>query len=310
MHRHDMPQIVGRYLRLEKMGDIYKTLCPFHKDDKTQSLTVYSDHAYCFGCGKWLGPVKFLTYYLHISINEAKERLGEPVTILPNFAKQIKNPEAISPEIIKNWHAMLKSHRKYFNDRLFTDQTIDREMWGWDGHRYVITVWKDEPGVDCMSVRRRASKKDVMPKFIGLKGYNGKCLYNRWHLEQFYSEWPKSVPKVAYIFFGEWDSALALQDGLPAISPTNGQNSWLPEWDSFLSEYSVIVVPDKKEEMRGFQLASRFPGRSSVVLWPDGDYDDYNSFRLLGGTVEDFMGILGEAVTPQFEIECFWEQDL
>lgn len=306
--RIDMPQLVGQYLQLEKAGGVYKALCPFHKDEKTKSLTVYSTDAYCFGCHRFYGPVRFLMDYLHITKAKALEKLGHPQPVLGKFKKQAK--QIIKPiplETIKIWHSMLGDHRKFFHSRLFTDETIDREMWGWDGRRYVVTVWDGPPGKRCVSVRRRASK-DGDTKYIGLDGHNPRVLYNMWHVENYYHSLPQGMPRIVYVYFGEFDAALSTQDGFPAVSPTNGQNAWLDEWDSFFKDYSVIIVPDKGEEYRGFQLASRFPDRASVVQWPAGDYNDYNSFRLAGGTPEDFLcEVVGSAIQPSYAVECFWE---
>jgi hypothetical protein len=146
------------------------------------------------------------------------------------------------------------------------------------------------------------------PKYIGLRGYNPRVLYNTWNVLNYYQSWPDNLPKTVYIFFGEFDARLATQDGFPAVSPTNGQNAWLPQWDIFFDEFQIIIVPDKREELRGYQLASRFPGRASVIKWPDAEFDDYTSYRQLGGTPDSFVcDIVGVAVQPQYEVECYWE---
>ena len=305
----NMPALVGQYLGIEKAGNVYKALCPFHSDKETKSFTIYASDAYCFGCHRFFGPVGFLTSYLHISKSEALSKLGYKQPSLPSFKKQQKKQiiKTIPLETIRIWHSMLGSHRSFFRGRLFTDETIDRELWGWDGNRYVVTVWDGQPGKKCVSVRRRASKESSS-KYIGLDGYNPRVLYGKWHVSNYYQSIPQGLPKVAYIFFGEFDAALATQDGYPSVSPTNGQNAWLEEWDSFFDEFSVIVVPDKGEEYRGYQLASRFPGRASVIKWPDGDFSDYNSFRLAGAAPEDFLcNVVGAAVQPSYAVECFWE---
>jgi hypothetical protein len=110
------------------------------------------------------------------------------------------------------------------------------------------------------------------------------------------------------LFFGEFDSALASQDGFPSVSPTNGQNAWKDSWDLLFQGYNVVIVPDRKEYLRGFQVASHFPGHSTVVKWPvEGDYNDYTKFRQDGGTPEDFLcDIVGKACQPEFSVECFY----
>lgn len=302
----DMPALVGQYLKLDKAGSVYKTLCPFHRDKNTKSLTIYQTDAYCFGCGRYWGPKRFLMDYLHISGTEALIILGEAPVVLPSFKPQGKSTKYVPMENIRMWHNMLKFRREYFQSRLFSDATIDREMWGWNGRRYVIPVWEGTPGKRCISVRLRAVNGD-MPKYIGLKGYNDASLFNMWHVEQFYKDWPEGL-KVVYLFFGEFDSMLATQDGFPSVSPTNGQNAWLPEWDEVFEEYNIVLIPDRGEELRGFQVASRFPGRSCVVNWPEGEWDDYNSWRLAGRTPDEFLcDVVAQSVEPDYSIERFWE---
>jgi len=298
-----MATVVGKYLDLEVSGAISKALCPFHNDNATKSLTVYKDSAYCFGCGRYFTPITFLVAYLHITKEEAAKRLGliadlPPVPSFSNATSQTILP--ISAEVIRNWHAMLKPrHREYFSSRGFADLTIDRELWGWDGHRYVVTVWDGKPGLRCVCVRRRAAG-GAEPKYIGYKDHNPRVLYNLWNATH------PDPPQELYMFFGEFDAALAYQDGFPAISPTNGQNAWMDVWDETLRPYRIIIIPDRGEELRGFQVASRFPCNSQVVCWPKGNFNDYNSFRLAGGTPAAFRDIVLQCEAALIKVECHY----
>lgn len=296
----NMVALVGQYVQLQQAGHVWKGLCPFHKDKRTKSFTVYSDHAYCFGCGRVWGPISFLMEFLHVDRQTAKEYLGEPHLMLRKFKKPSQKIRVISPDIINTWHSMLRKRREYFRKRLFTDETIDRERWGWDGHRYVVTVWDGPPGGKCVSVRRRASTPEMQPKYIGLSEHNPQVLYNLWNAKH-------SQAERIFVFFGEFDCALASQDGLPSVSPTNGQHTWLKSWNLVLRDYQIVVVPDRGEEMRGFQVATMFPGRSSVFHWPPGEFDDYNSFRLAGGSREDFLNSLNGMVSPSYSVDHYWE---
>ena len=49
--RLDLAEVVGRYVSLERAGQNYKGLCPFHQE-KTPSFTVNpgKQFYYCFGC--------------------------------------------------------------------------------------------------------------------------------------------------------------------------------------------------------------------------------------------------------------------
>src|SRR6185312_16907364 len=49
-----LASLIGGSISLEKDGDEFIALCPFHAED-TPSFRIYPDqHAYCFGCG-WHG---------------------------------------------------------------------------------------------------------------------------------------------------------------------------------------------------------------------------------------------------------------
>jgi len=291
-----MPSLVDQYVSLVRTGTVFRGKCPFHREKEGMSFVVYADHAFCFGrCDKPYYPVSFLMQILGISYVDAKAKIENlPPVILPTFAKQVKksNLSAIPAAILHNWRSMLKDRQRgYFHSRLFTDETIDREQWGWDGHRFVLVVWEGEPGQSKpISVRRRSGNENLKPKYIGLKGYNDQCLYNLWNAERVESN-------DILIFFGEFDTALAYQDGLASVSPTNGQNTWNQNWNKYFYDADqyifhgrrLIIVPDKGEELRGFQLASRFLGNAEVFQWPEGDFSDYNSFRLAGGSVNDFL---------------------
>ena len=53
--RVSLPSLIGESVTLQKDGDEFTALCPFHAED-TPSFRVWRDHAHCFGCG-WHGDV-------------------------------------------------------------------------------------------------------------------------------------------------------------------------------------------------------------------------------------------------------------
>ena len=61
MARTDIVDLVSEYVRLNKKGNSYWGLCPFH-GEKTPSFHVVPDRQIfkCFGCGKGGGAINFI----------------------------------------------------------------------------------------------------------------------------------------------------------------------------------------------------------------------------------------------------------
>ncbi len=82
----DALAIVSDYVRLERRGNRYWGLCPFHSE-KTASFTVDPEkrYYYCFGCGKGGGIINFLMEIEKINFPEAvrklADRFGIPIQI-------------------------------------------------------------------------------------------------------------------------------------------------------------------------------------------------------------------------------------
>lgn len=190
--------------------------------------------------------------------------------------------------LIEYWYAKLGDRRAYFHGRGFTNSTIDFQRLGWTGHRFSIPVWLGKPQESSVvQVRLRKSPEDEsdLPKYLNLSGYPGPHLYNSWVLEG---------SKEAVIFFGEFDAALAYQHGLPAVSPTNGMLSWVPEWTEEFLRYKtrVTIIPDKGEEMRGWRLAADIGMKVQVIEYPEfGEGKDFTDWILSGKSAQELLGL-------------------
>ena len=73
----DIVSLVSEYVKLEKRGQNYLGLCPFH-NEKTPSFTVSSEKkiAHCFGCGKGGNIFQFLSLIENITYDQAIVKLG------------------------------------------------------------------------------------------------------------------------------------------------------------------------------------------------------------------------------------------
>ncbi len=73
----DIVSLVSEYVKLEKRGQNYLGLCPFH-NEKTPSFTVSPEKkiAHCFGCGKGGNIFQFVSLIESITYNQAIAKLG------------------------------------------------------------------------------------------------------------------------------------------------------------------------------------------------------------------------------------------
>lgn len=76
-NKADIVDIVSRYASLNRKGDRYWGLCPFH-GEKTASFSVVPDKQfyYCFGCGKGGGVINFIMDVEHLEFADAVEHLA------------------------------------------------------------------------------------------------------------------------------------------------------------------------------------------------------------------------------------------
>ena len=273
---------VSRLLPLKREGLIWRGLCPFH-DDQVPSLTIYpeTNSWYCFGCGEGGDVLSFVQKLLHCSFPEAVGFLESKDFVSKNFSpgiprqlRQEKKVKMASPEVVSYYHSMLDpKHRSYFHSRLFTDETIERELWGWDGSHYVIPIWSGRPQESSCWLKLRNPDGAKGPKYLNSKG-SIQTLYNLWTIEG---------ESQIFIFFGEFDAALAYQDGFAAVSPTGGCGNWNPDWSThFEKKTDIIVVPDVGEEFFAHRVALALgESRCRVLSLPAYCGKDYSEFRQL-----------------------------
>ncbi len=76
--RIDLVEVVSSYVKMQKSGAAYKSLCPFHLE-KTPSFVIHKGdtHYHCFGCGAHGDAISFLMGYVKLSFIEALELLSE-----------------------------------------------------------------------------------------------------------------------------------------------------------------------------------------------------------------------------------------
>lgn len=80
--RVDIVELIGRHVTLERKGQRFMGLCPFHAE-KTPSFSVDADAGlyYCFGCQRGGGVYKFVMEMEGLTFPEAVRQLGEEVGV-------------------------------------------------------------------------------------------------------------------------------------------------------------------------------------------------------------------------------------
>ncbi len=140
--RNDIVDVVGGYVRLQKKGNTYFGLCPFH-NEKTASFSVSPGKQmyYCFGCGAGGNVFTFLMQYENFTFGEAMQTLADRVGIaLPQQEMTSAQRKAaderahlleINKEAAKYFYTLLRSPRgqrayAYFKKRELSEETMQK----------------------------------------------------------------------------------------------------------------------------------------------------------------------------------------
>ena len=140
--RNDIVDVVGGYVRLQKKGNTYFGLCPFH-NEKTGSFSVspHKQMYYCFGCGAGGNVFTFLMQYENFTFGEAMQTLADKVGVeLPKqemSAAQKREADRrallleINKEAAKYFYSLLRHPRgqkayTYFKNRELSDETMQK----------------------------------------------------------------------------------------------------------------------------------------------------------------------------------------
>lgn len=164
--RNDIVDVVGNYVKLQKKGNTYFGLCPFH-NEKTGSFSVSSQKQmfYCFGCGAGGNVLTFVMKYENFTFGEAMQTLADRAGIrLPQqemTSSQKKEADKrtrlleIQKEAAKYFYSLLMGPRgknayAYFKKRELTDETIKKFGLGYsdqysdDLYRYLRSKGYDD----------------------------------------------------------------------------------------------------------------------------------------------------------------------
>lgn len=290
----DIVQVVqATGLEITRRGNKYEALCPFHGDKNTPSFKIYpSTNSWsCFGgCqhkkGKRNGGGVFS--FLKQTFGSNKAAIDWAKTNYPDLktleVEKIELKPVTQNKIllssIEYWSKFLWIDQKesFFLNRGFEDWFIKEQGFGWDGDNYIIPIWEGKPfNSPCYSVKKRTTDP-TRPKYIKDGEFNKSLLWGK-----YYNQYD-----IVFLFAGELDAALAVQNGLPAMSVVDGMGAGLPDnWIDFFfkNQKKIVFVFDKKEARVASVLADAWQyikgyGNAIVFSWPPFDGDDYNDYVL------------------------------
>jgi DNA primase len=118
----DIVDLVGRYVKLRRMGSTFRGLCPFH-NEKTPSFYVTPSRGtyHCFGCGVGGSAIRFLMEHDGMQFVEAVKRLGDAAGIRIEEEVWDANAEAaakaralllrVHQDIAAWYHQLLMKHK-------------------------------------------------------------------------------------------------------------------------------------------------------------------------------------------------------
>jgi len=288
---------------MKSHGEYYSGRCPFH-DDQHSSFLVYKDGWVCLAasCKKQRGSILDWMAYKEGNLNPSGKDLYEIARKITGDVKRMElggSPKYLPPKrkvppkkegmpkvildqsVAHRYHKLLNVEAlAYFESRGFTEEFVRANYWGWTGASIVLPVWDGLPGKSLLVGLRFRNIHDPEIGYYGVSEHNYPVLFGRW-VVHYACEHTEEVPQI-YVFFGELDSALALQFGIPAVSPTAGCRSFDPSWVVGY-EGDIIFVPDrtKGEEQFAMRSASRIGLRGLVKVLPESyEGKDFNEQAL------------------------------
>lgn len=157
----DIVELVWKYSSLKKAGVNYKSVCPFPgHSEKTPSFMVspVKQIAYCFGCHKWGGPIKFIMDIENCEFKEAIEILWgyTGIAVNTNFNKEKhdakKSIYSLYKDAVNYYSNALKKYpevKKYVFDRGLNEKIMGDFHFGYSDswvelYSYLKNKWYDD----------------------------------------------------------------------------------------------------------------------------------------------------------------------
>lgn len=237
--------------------------CLEHRDD-IPSMAIYSDHVFCFGCERYWWPDEFITQLGGKALDTRKTAYRQAAPARPIPRSMV--------ETYSRWllEGPFQDRLEWLQARGLLLDTLEANVIGHCGNAYTIPVLNEDGSV--ASIRYRRDDKlagDPGPKYWGTRGANKAMLYRPKPTRHA----PQAYIKTLYLTEGELDALILAQEGLHAISLTNGAGAFNVEHVALIPDYvtQVFVVYDQDDIGRsaGNRIVGLIGPRAKQVMWPE-----------------------------------------
>jgi len=308
--------------------------CPFH-EDKNPSMAIYSDHAYCFGCGKNWDPFGWVMEVSKVGFPEALERLaknaGIPIEKLSSEQKKDYEAQRKTEEILELavqyyasqlWSDSGVEALTYARSRGWADETIRQARLGFAQSNQGLKSFLENKGIDLKLVRDigllRTDGQDFCANQDGYKKCpNGYLIYahNRGGRIEYLASRSitgkehrnipgKKLPYYNHIYSSKSERIVIVEGQADAISlaefglPSVAMCGSGPSEtiESLKGHKFKYISPDSDGKTKITELVDIFGPLHRVILLPT-DVKDLNAYHQSGKTGQDFNDLLENAPT-------------
>jgi DNA primase len=234
-----------------------KTQCPWHEDAEP-SLMIYPTHVHCFACWHTTDGIGLLRKLNPgWSFSDAVRHL-EQFRGLTTVQLEVELPPLSIESVREKARALQESAvgLAYLEGRGIYKATAWALQLGWDGERIAIPFFVNGE-VENEKFRRIDDRK---PKYMNHKH---RAFTKPWPWDYFRRY--HYYRKVMFVTEGEFDAALLLARGFPALSVPSGVNMDLREWVSFFKRFALIVVLYDLDKAGDTAVYKLYEGSDSFV---------------------------------------------
>ncbi|RAK10357.1 DNA primase [Halanaerobium saccharolyticum] len=160
----DIVDLVSDYLELEKTGNRYKGLCPFHSE-KTPSFFVNPDNNFyhCFGCGAGGDTINFVMEIENLTFVESLKMLAERTGMeLPDMSNQQRQQYKVREQLFS-----LNNLAARFYNYLLTETEMGKAA-----YNYLEERGFNEADIEEFNLGFAADEWQLLLNFLQKKGFS------------------------------------------------------------------------------------------------------------------------------------------